>query len=140
MGTAQEQALRTKTFQQNQALFQRCTAVDRAIKYQIVKVFQQLFLSPIMDQLSVLGQVTALYIMQHLFRAYGDIDKIYVKENSVKMVGPYETVEPLAQLSDQLEKGWEFSIAVWHTVADTMMVSKGVTLLKQMATFNEDTR
>ena len=77
-----------------------------------------------MDQLSVLGQVTALYIMQHLFRAYGEIDKIYVKENSVRMVGPYDPVEPLSQLIDQLEKGWEFSISVRHTVANTMMVSK----------------
>ena len=40
MANSQEQAIRTKRFQQNQPLFRRCTAVDGAIKNRILTSVQ----------------------------------------------------------------------------------------------------
>ena len=54
------------------------------------------------------------------------------------MMGLYNFAEPLAQLIHQLEKGQEFARAGGKTVADKMSVSKGITLLSQTSTFNED--
>ena len=47
-------------------------------------------------------------MLQHLFRLYREIDEIYLKENAVKMLGPYEPAEPLTCLIDKIEKGQEF--------------------------------
>ena len=58
MGTAQEQALRTKRLRQNQALFQCCTAIDRSTKNKIVTAVQPIFMSPLMDQFTGFGQCT----------------------------------------------------------------------------------
>ena len=52
MGSAQEQALGTEKFQQNQALFRKYTAVDGFLKKQIVPVVGPVFLSPLVDQLT----------------------------------------------------------------------------------------
>ena len=52
-------------------ILQRCTAIYRVIKNKIIKVVQQVFLSPVMDQLTVFRQVTALEILQNIFRSYG---------------------------------------------------------------------
>ena len=99
---------------------------------------QPVFLSPLMEQLTGLGQVNALQMIHHLFNSYGAIDKTDLKEHALNMVGPYEPTEPLARLIDQLEKEREFARAGGQKIADAMMVSKGITLLVWTSTFNEE--
>ena len=52
------------------------------------------------------------------------------------MIGPYDPVEPLARLIEQLEKEIEFALSGGQTISDVIMVSKGITLLSQMYMFN----
>ena len=79
-------------------------------------------------------------MLQHLFTSYGAIDKIDLEENVVKIIGPYDPAEPLARLIEQLEKGRELAQEGGQMISDAMMVSKGITLLKQTELFNEDIR
>ena len=78
--------------------------MDIEIKNQIITAVQSFFLSPLMDQLTGFGQVTAIQILQHLFNFYKEIDKIDPEENAVKMMGPYEPTETLSRLTKQIEK------------------------------------
>ena len=55
-------------------------------------------------------------------------------------MGMYDPTEPLSWLIEQLEKGQEFAISVGQTITNAMIVSKGITLLAQTVTFNEDNR
>ena len=64
--------------------------------------------------------------------------KINLKENVVKMMVPYYTAETLARLIKQLEKRQDFSKSGGQTIANLVMLSKGITLLAQTSTFNED--
>ena len=109
MGSSQEQALVTEKIRQNQALFRKYTAVDGSWKNQIVAVVEPVLLSPLVDQLTGFGQVSALTMLQHLFIRYGVIDKIDLKDNAVKMMGPYDPAEPIARLIRQLEEGRELA-------------------------------
>ena len=59
-------------------------------------VVEPVFLYKLAEQLKIFGQVSALNIIQHLLTIYGAIDKIYLEENAVKMMGPYKLAEPLA--------------------------------------------
>ena len=63
---------------------------------------QQVFLSPIMDQLTGFGKATSIEMLQHLFRSYRAIEEIYFEENTVNMMGSYDPAEPLARLINQL--------------------------------------
>ena len=56
------------------------------------------------------------------------------------MMGPYNPTEPLTRLIEKLEKGREIAQAGGHTIADAIMVSKGITLLTQTEIFNEEIR
>ena len=67
MGSSQEQALGTEKFRQNQALFQKYTAMDRELKKHTVTALEPVFLSPLVDQLTGFGQVSAITMLQHLF-------------------------------------------------------------------------
>ena len=69
MGTSQKKAIGTKRFRQNQALFVRCTAVETAIKNQIAVAVHKVFLSLLVEQLMGFGQVTALQIIQHIYKS-----------------------------------------------------------------------
>ena len=77
--TAQDQALLTEMFWQNQSLFRRYTAVDGSLKKQIIIAVQPVFLYPLVYQLTSFGQVSDIQIIQHLFTSYGVIDKIDLK-------------------------------------------------------------
>ena len=114
--------------------------MDGALKNQIVTPVKPVFLSPLVDQITGFGQVSALTILQNLFSSCGAINKIDLKENAVKMMGPYDPAEPLAQLTNKLEKGRKFSRERGHKISDDMMTSKGITLLAQTEIFNDDIR
>ena len=79
-------------------MFRKYTAVDRALENQIVMAVESVFLSPLVDELKGFGKVSALIMLQHLFASYGVINEIDLEENAVKMMGPYDLVEPLSQL------------------------------------------
>ena len=76
MRDAQDQTIGTERFQVNQALFCRYTTLDIQINKQLITAMEPIFMSLIKDQLTGFVQVTDLYMMIHLFRAYGAIDKI----------------------------------------------------------------
>ena len=101
---------------------------------------ETVFLYPLVDQLTGFGQLSYLTIIHNLSLRYRTINEINLEENSVKMMGPYNPAEPLDQLIKQLEKGRELAQSGGQTIADAMMVSVGITLMTQTATFNEDTR
>ena len=96
MGNAQEQAIVTKKSQQNQALFQKYTAMDKVFKNQIVAAVEPVFLSLLVYHLTGFTQVSTLTMIQYIFSRYRVIDKIYLEENAVKMMGTYDPVESLA--------------------------------------------
>ena len=98
----QEQALVNEKFRQNQAIFRKYTAMYGAIKRQIARAVEPVFLSPLLYQLTWFVKVLALTIIQHLFTRYRVIDKIDIEENMVKMMGPYNPAELPAQLIEQL--------------------------------------
>ena len=52
MGRVQEQAIVTEKLGQNQELFCKYTAVDRALKNKIVTVVEPVFLSPLVDHIT----------------------------------------------------------------------------------------
>ena len=98
MGSAREQALGTEIFRQNQTLFRKYIVVDGALKKQIVTAVEPVFLSSLVDQLTGLGQLSALTMLQYIFSRYGVIDKIDLEVETVKMIGLYNPAEPLAQI------------------------------------------
>ena len=112
--------------------------MEGAFKNQIVAAVEPVFLSPILGQLTEFGQVTALTMLQHLLSSYEAIDQIDLEKNSVKMMGPYNPAEPLSWLVKRLETGVEFAQAGGKKIDDAMMVSKGITPVAQMTSFNED--
>ena len=96
MGNSQEQALGTEKFRQNQELFKKYTAMDRAIKDKIVTAVEPVFLFPLVYQLTGFGQVSALTMLQNTFKSYGEVEETKPEENAMKTMGPYDPAEPLA--------------------------------------------
>ena len=105
--------------------------MDGAFKNQIITAVKPIFLSSLVDKIKGFGQVSALTLIQHLLSSYGVIEKIDLKENAVKTMGPYSPAEPLIQMIEQLEKGREFARAGGQTISDATIMSKGMTLLAQ---------
>ena len=73
-------------------MFQKYIVVDRVFKKQIVMAVEPFFPSQLVDQLTGFGQVSALTMIQHILSSYRAINKIDIKENAVKIMGPYDPV------------------------------------------------
>ena len=114
IGTAQEKLIGNKRFEQNQALFRRYTAIDGAIKNKNVTAVQPVLLYPLPYQSTGFGQVMAVQMIQYLLISYGVIDKINLKENSIKMMGSYDPTEPPACLIDQIKGGGDGGCKIWR--------------------------
>ena len=56
----------------------------RVSKKQIVTAVQPVLLYPLVEQLTGFGQVSALYMLQHLFTSYRAIDEIVLEEKRGK--------------------------------------------------------
>ena len=95
-GVPKNERLELKSSGKNQALFRKYTALDGSLKKQIVRTVELVLLSKMVDQLTGFGQAPALIMLQNLFARYGAIDGIDLKENAVKMMGTYDSAEPLA--------------------------------------------
>ena len=76
-------------------MFQKFTAVERALKKKNITAMGPVFLSPLVDQLTGFVQVFALTMIQNLFLSYRKIDEIDLEETSVKTMGPYDPMGPL---------------------------------------------
>ena len=73
----------------------------RSLKNQIVTAVEQVFLSPLVDQLTGFGQMSTLTIIRHIFSIYRVINKIDLEENAVKMMGTYDPSEPFSWLIER---------------------------------------
>ena len=85
-------------------MFRKYTAVDGTLKNNIHAI-DTILLSPIKDKLMGLGNITALEMMYHLFRAYRPINEINSEYKSVQMMEVYHPSEPLARLIEHIERG-----------------------------------
>ena len=83
---------------QYQALFRKYTAVDGAFKKQIITAVEPVFLFSLVDQITVLRQVSTLPVLNQFFSSYGVIDKIDLDENYVKIIGPFNPAKPPGRL------------------------------------------
>ena len=108
------------------------------MKKKIITAVEPVFLYPLVYQLTIFGQVSALTMLQNLFSRYRTIYEIDLEENSFKIMGPYNPTEPLSRLIQQLKKGREFARSGGQVIAHTMMVPKGITLLAQTEMFNKE--
>ena len=54
------------------------------------------------------------------------------------MMGPYNPVETLARLIEELLKEQDFARAKGEQIADAMMLSKEINLLSETSIFNDD--
>ena len=95
---------------------------------------------PVPNRLPLMGfsHVTALEMINYLFREYREINDIDIKEKAIHMMRMYNPDKPLVQLIEQLEKGQEFARAGGKTIANAMMVSKEINVLTQTMVFNND--
>ena len=82
----------------------------------------------------------AIDMLKYLFRSYGVVYETDLEDNDFNTMGPYDPAEPLTIIINQHKKGQEFARSGEQTIANYMMVSKGITLLAQTKTFNNNIR
>ena len=68
--------------------------------------------------------------MDYLFASYCKVGDIELEKNQVTMMTVYTPEIPMIILTNQLEEGLNFAQAGKQYITDTMVISKGIALLK----------
>ena len=72
--------------------------MDVALQNQIVIAVRKFLLSPLVDQVTLFGQVSALVILQHIFTSYGAVYGIDLNKKALEMMETYDPTEALSRL------------------------------------------
>ena len=86
-------------------MLQWYTTVNSTLNKYTIHAVDTVFLSLIKYHLAGFSQVISPEIMHCVFGAYGAIDNIEIKENTVRIMGAYQLAKPLARLIEKIEKG-----------------------------------
>jgi hypothetical protein len=133
-----EQSGANDKFKRQQRAFEKYHNADKALKKQIENTVEADFLSALNNELTGFGRVTALQMVTYLYKTYGKIDDEDIEKNNVDMMKPYDPELPLAKLTKQLEDGRSFAHIGQQIITEKMMISKGITLLRQTEVFHDD--
>ena len=101
---------------------------------------QPVFLSPLVLKLTDLDKISVLAMLQHLLNSYREWTKSTSRKTQWKWWGLMTPRNLYPVWSRNWKKEEKLVHAGGHKIANAMMVSKGVTILEQTATFNKDIR
>ena len=133
-----DQASENDRFKRHVRVFEKYQNTDKALKQQIEETIESDYLSSLHNELTGYSRVTSLQMLQHLYKTYGRIDDTDIEKNNEKMMTAYDPELPIAKLTIQLENGRKFAHLGKQTITESMMISKGITLLRNTGVFHDD--
>ena len=74
----------------------------------------------------------------NLYETYGAIDEVNLETNKANIMQPYSQDQPIEILVEQLEHGRFFAAAGHQQLHDHKLITKGVTLLANTSSLNQD--
>ena len=92
-------------------LFQETVNTDRALKQQILEVFDDDYTQAINDPNIGFANVTAIQIITHLYDFFGKISPNDLEANAEKLMTPYDPSLPITTLFNQVENCVAYSEA-----------------------------
>jgi hypothetical protein len=78
--------------------------VQHALKKQIISLFEPMYLDILSDNMVGYANISAIYIMAHLFETYGTITTVDLKINFEHMHRAWDPQQPDASLFKQIQE------------------------------------
>jgi hypothetical protein len=111
------------------------TSVQQALKKKIINVFEPMYLEVLNDDTSGFANISARYMLDHLFVTYGNITAVDLEINSEHMRRAWDPQKPVESLFKQIQFCADYSEAGGVLIGHPQQINVGYAKIFAMGHF-----
>jgi hypothetical protein len=108
-GTAAHISAARHIWEEDVQTYRTCTSVQQALKKQIISVFEPMYLEILKENMVGYANISAIYMLDHLFETYGNITAADLEINFEHMRRSWDPQEPVESLFKQIQDCADYS-------------------------------
>jgi hypothetical protein len=108
-GTAAQISAARHIWEEDVQTYRTCTSVQQALKKQSISVFEPMYLEILNDNMVGYANISASYMLDHLFETYGDITAVDLEINFEHMRRAWDPQLPVESLFKQIQDCADYS-------------------------------
>jgi hypothetical protein len=105
--------------------YRTCTSVQQALKKQIISVFEPMYLDILNDNMVGYSNISARYMLDHLFETYGNITAVDLEINFEHMRRAWDPQQPVESLFKQIQDCADYSEAGGVLIGHPQQINVG---------------
>jgi hypothetical protein len=102
-GTAAQISAARHIWEEDVQTYRTCTSMQQALKKQIISVFQPMYLDTLNENIVGYANISARYMLDHLFETYGNITAVDLEINFEHMRRAWDPQHPVESLFKQIQ-------------------------------------
>jgi hypothetical protein len=110
-GTAAQISAARHIWEQDVQTYRTCTSMQQGLKKQIISVFEPIYLDISNDNMVGYANISARYMLDHLFETYGNITAVDLEINFEHMRRDWDPQQPVESLFKQIQYCADYSEA-----------------------------
>jgi hypothetical protein len=124
-GTAAQISAARHIWEEDVQTYRTCTSVQQALKKQIISVFEPMYLDILNDNMAGYSNISARYMLDHLFETYGNINAVDLKINFEHMRRAWDPQQPVETLFKQIQDCADYSEAGGVLIGHPQQINVG---------------
>jgi hypothetical protein len=108
-GTAAQISAARHIWEEDVQTYRTCTSVQQALKKQIISVFEPMYLDIMNDNMVGYANISARYMLDHLFETYDNITAVNLEINFEHMRRAWDPQQPVESLFKQIQDCADYS-------------------------------
>jgi hypothetical protein len=105
--------------------YRTCTSVQQDLKKQIISVFEPMYLEFLNDNMVGYANISARYMLDHLFETYGNINTVDLEINFEHMRRAWDPQQPVESLFKQIQDCADYSEAGGVLIGHPQQINVG---------------
>jgi hypothetical protein len=124
-GTAAQLSAARHVWEEDVQTYRTCTSVQKALKKQIIGVFEPMYLEILNDNMVGYANISARDMLDHLFETYSDITLVNLEINFEHMCRAWDPQQPVETLFKQIQDCADYSEAGGVPIGPSHQINVG---------------
>jgi hypothetical protein len=126
-GTAAQISAARHIWEEEVQTYRTYTSVQQSLKYQIINVFEPMYLDVLNDDMVGFAGISARDMIDHLFTTYGNITAVDLENNFEHMRRAWDPQQPVESLFKQIQECADYYEAGGFLIGHTHQINVGYT-------------
>jgi hypothetical protein len=134
-GTAAQISAARHIWEEDVQTYRTCTSIQHALKKKIISVFEPMYLYILNDNMVGYANISAIYMLDHLFETYGNITAVDLKINFEHMRRAWDHQQPVESLFKKIQDCANYSEAGGVLIGHPQQINVGYATIFAMGHF-----